>query len=392
MIRTVLAFVIFLTSGVLGPLPAAADGGPLRVGIDGEYGLKSSTSAQAIERGVRIAVAEINAAGGVLGGRTIEVVTRDNRSLPARGIDNLQEFIADPAVIAVFAGRFSPVVFDEAPIAEAQHMPLLAVWSSAEGITRTPPDGSYVFRLSLRDLNAMPAMIRHAVRLGWGRVGLLLPNTAWGRSNLKVAEDRIGEIRGASQVGVSWYNWGNRTMVDRYEELVKAGAQAIIFVANDIEGEILVREMAALPPERRLPLICHWGITGGEFVRVTAGALSKFDLSVIQTFSFFSAEPGRLARFMAAARPFGITRIEDIESPVGTAHGYDMMHVLARAVTLAGSADRAAIRDALERVRDYPGLIRDYPAPFSESSHEALTEAEVFMARFRDDGVIVPIR
>jgi branched-chain amino acid transport system substrate-binding protein len=372
--------------------PGPAGVGPVRVGIDGEYGLKSSTSAQAIERGVRIAIAEINAAGGVLGGRTFEVISRDNRSLPARGIDNLREFATIPDLTAVFGGRFSPVVIEEAPFAEELHIPLLAVWSSAEGITRAKPEGSYVFRLSLRDLNATPAMIRHATGIGRGRVGLLLPNTAWGRSNLRVAEDHIGGIPGAALVGISWYNWGNRTLLDKYEELEKAGAQSIIFIANDLEGAIAAREVAGLPPGRRLPLICHWGITGGEFTRLIPGVLPKIDLTVIQTFSFFSADPEPLAKFMAAARPFGITAPEDIESPVGTAHAYDMMHILARAVELAGSTDRTAIRDALERVRNYRGLIKTYEAPFSPASHEALTEREVFMARFREDGAILPAR
>jgi ABC-type branched-subunit amino acid transport system substrate-binding protein len=43
-----------------------------RVGIDAEFGLDNSTSAQAVELGVRTAIAEINAAGGLLLGRRLE--------------------------------------------------------------------------------------------------------------------------------------------------------------------------------------------------------------------------------------------------------------------------------------------------------------------------------
>jgi branched-chain amino acid transport system substrate-binding protein len=388
MIRALVVLVLVL--GFPGWAAAGADAGVVRVGIDGEYGLKNSASAQAIERGIRIALAEINAAGGVLGGRKIELVTRDNRSVPARGIDNLRELAADPDVVAVFAGRFSPVVFEQAPLAENLQIPLLAVWSSAEGITRANPEGSYVFRLSLRDLNAMPTLIRHAVKLGRGKVGLLLPNTAWGRSNQLVAEARINSIGGAALAGIAWYNWGSRSLLEQYQALVKAGAQSLVVVANDLEAAMLVHEMAPLPAEDRLPLICHWGITGGAFT-LLAGELSHVDLSVIQTFSFFTVDQNRLAAFMAAAKAFAISRVEDIDAPVGTAHAYDMMHILARAVELAGSTDRAAIRDAMERVRGYDGLIKRYDAPFSAQNHEALTEREAFMARYRDDGVIVPI-
>ncbi|MBZ4110660.1 hypothetical protein JYI40_23695, partial [Escherichia fergusonii] len=87
----------------------------------------------------------------------------------------------------------------------------------------------------------------------------------------------------------------------------------------------------------------------------------------------------------------GIQRIEDIESPVGVAHAYDMTHILAKAIQLAGSTDRSAVRDALEKVPLHDGLVRRYAPPFTATRHEALTPAELLMARYRDDGVIVPV-
>jgi branched-chain amino acid transport system substrate-binding protein len=50
-------------------LPAQADQPPVLIGIDAEFGVPGSTSAQAIRLGATIAIEEINAAGGVLGGR-----------------------------------------------------------------------------------------------------------------------------------------------------------------------------------------------------------------------------------------------------------------------------------------------------------------------------------
>ena len=76
---------------------------PVLVGFDGEYGLKNSTSAQAIELGLRVAIHEINSQGGVLGGRPLELVTRDNRSIPSRGVANLKKFAAMTDLVAVVA-------------------------------------------------------------------------------------------------------------------------------------------------------------------------------------------------------------------------------------------------------------------------------------------------
>ncbi|UUX96185.1 ABC transporter substrate-binding protein [Aquabacterium sp. J223] len=139
---------------------------PVLLGIDGEFGLANSTSAQAVERGVRIAAAQLNAAGGVLGGRPLEVVTRDHRSIPARGIRNLEEFRAMPDLVAVFGGRFSPVVIEQLPLLKAAGMPFLAVWSAADAIVDNGSVPNYVFRLSLRDSLAMPFMMRAARQRG----------------------------------------------------------------------------------------------------------------------------------------------------------------------------------------------------------------------------------
>ena len=82
-----LRFQVFLL-GVVLFLPArphAEESRPVYLGLDGEFGVEQSTSAQAIERGILTAIDEINRAGGVLKGRPLQLVSKDNRSVTARG-------------------------------------------------------------------------------------------------------------------------------------------------------------------------------------------------------------------------------------------------------------------------------------------------------------------
>jgi branched-chain amino acid transport system substrate-binding protein len=76
---------------------------------------------------------------------------------------------------------------------------------------------------------------------------------------------------------------------------------------------------------------------------------------------------------------------------VGLAHAYDLTHILARAIDLAGSTDRPKVRAALEAVRDYDGLIKRYARPFSPVRHEALEPRDLFIARYREDGALAPL-
>lgn len=361
---------------------------PVLLGIDAEFGLAGSVSAQAIELGARAAIAEINAAGGVLGGRPLKVVTTDNRSIPARARRNVRELAAMPDLVAIFGGRFSPAVLEVLPIVQELGVPFMAVWSAADNIVKNGMDPNFVFRLSVPDSLAMTKMLDTARQRGMARVGLLLTNTAWGRSALAGAENFAQTSPDPRIVSVVWYNWAEKSLIDKYQQLRAAGAEGIVLVANDDEAAILIREMAQLPSEQRLPILSHWGITGGQWQ--AGAALEKVDLSVVQTFSFFRAEPAALERFLDAAAFSGIKSIDAIRAPVGVAHAYDMTHILAKAIEIAGSTEREKVRDALEKVPEHDGLIKTYRPPFTPSRHEALGLEDLHMARYRADHVIVP--
>jgi len=365
---------------------------PVYVGLDAAFGLTGSTAAESIERGILIAIDEINREGGVLGGRPLRLISKDNRSVPSRGIRNLREFASTEDLVAFFVGRFSAVALEYVDLARDLEMILLDPWAPADAITRNEHTPNYAFRLALTDTLAIGAMCRYARGHGIERVGLLLPNTSWGRSTLNAAAHYYRDINQPGWAGTAWYQWGDLSLIEKYQSLRAAGSDAILFVGNESEGAILHREMSALPEGQRLPIISHWGVTGGNFAELVRSDLGKIDFSVVQSFSFFRAEPQMRARVLAIAhRLFGLERIDDIRSPVGMGHAYDLTHILARAIDMAGTTERPAIRNALEQVRNYRGLVRYFEQPFTADSHDALGPQDVFMATYRPDGALVPL-
>jgi len=380
-----------LWAGIFATQATAFAAGNIKIGIDAEFGIPQSTSAQAIRNGAQLAVNEINAAGGVLG-RQLEIVERDNRAVPARSLNNLRELAADPDVVAVMCGRFSPVVVELLPEINRLRMLMLDPWAAADSITDNNYSPSYVFRLSLRDSWALQVMMRHALKSGMRKVGILLPSTEWGRSSLKAAEMTAGHDTHQEIVLPQWYNWGDSSMIERYQALRKSGAEAILFVANDREAVILVREMASLPKEQLLPVIAHWGLTGGEFVAQLGTALGVVDLSVVQTYSFIDKTDPVARRALAGLKSVaGTDDPRKVVSPVGVAHAYDLVHLLAKAIKQAKTADRLAVRDALENLGPYTGLLGQFDRPFTAGRHDALSIRHVFMARFANDGSIEPL-
>jgi branched-chain amino acid transport system substrate-binding protein len=383
---------IALILGLFAAGSSAFAAGNIKIAIDAEFGIPNSTSAQAVRNGAQVAVNEINAAGGVLG-RKLEIIERDNRAVPARSLNNLRELAQDPDVVAIMCARYSPVVVEVLPEIHRLKVLMLDPWAAADSITDNDYSPSYVFRLSLRDSWALQVMMRHALKSGARKVGILLPNTEWGRSSLKAAEATASKDTHQEIVATQWYNWGDASMLSRYEAIRKAGADALLFVANDREAVILVKEMAALPKEQRLPIVAHWGLTGGQFFELTGPALKSVNLSVVQTYSFINKnDPVAIKVLNGLKAVTGSNDPRKVVSAVGVAHAYDLVHLLARAIKQANSTDRQAIRNAMERLGPYRGLVRQLDKPFTAKRHDALTIDDVFMASFAEDGAIEPVQ
>lgn len=366
---------------------------PVYIGFDGSYGQKSDTSAKAIELGAQIAVDEINEKGGVLGGRELILVTKDNQGLTMRGRDNYIELAEQKNMAAVLGGKHSPVIVESIPDVQRLKVPYMSVWGSANQITDHVTSDSYMFRVSLKDEWGVTALLTQAVKQSPNRqICVLVPNTIWGRSGERVLREKAPAIH-ANLVSVNWYNWGDKDFVQHVDNCGKSGARVMLMIANEAEGAAILNEVASRPEATRLPIVAHWGITGGAFSMLTADALKKVDLRVIQTFSFVNnARPKAqsLARKAMAAQ--GVRSPDLISSPVGVAQAYDGIYLISSAINKAQSTQGTAVRNALEKLPPYDGVIKRYAPAFTRTKHDALDSQQVLFARIKPDGSITPIR
>ncbi len=363
------------------------------IGLNAEFGHITSTSDDAIRQGILIAIDEINRSGGVLGGRKLALITRDNRAVVARAIQNNKELAEMRDLVAVFCGKFSSAVVESLPVIHEHGLILLDPWAANDKVIDNGYDPNYAFRLSLRDSWAIPAMMNYARKQGHTKLGVLLINTSWGRNNLEVIKRYAAENMDMQITEVQWFNYGGKSLLDKYNAVLKSGAQAVILVAIEAEGSELVKEIAGLPPQKRLPVISHWSIAGGDFPALAGPALHKVNLAFVQTFGLHANKSDKAMNVLSTARRlFKIREFSEVKSPAGLAHAYDLTHILALAINKAGSTDRKKIRNALEQVAGYDGLIKFYEHPFTRSNHEALGPDNLFMARYKSDGTIEEIK
>jgi branched-chain amino acid transport system substrate-binding protein len=308
------------------------------------------------------------------------------------GERNIRELAADGRVVAILGGKHTPVVLAELPLVHELGVPYLIPWAAGTPIVDNGFEPNYVFRVSVRDAMAGDFLVGHSVeRHGARRLGLLLEQTGWGRSNEQALLGALA-ARNLAPAHTEWFNWGQPDLVPALRRMAAAGAEAIVFVGNAPDGVTLVRAMLERPAEARIPVISHWGVAGGDFAAPLGEALDGVELCFLQTFSFFEPpHPERAEAFLATWRRLypEDAALERIHAPAGVAHAYDLVHLLAKAIERAGSADRAKVRGELERIERHEGLVRDYAPPFAPGRHDALDAGDYRMARFRK-GVIVP--
>lgn len=362
------------------------------VGLDAAMTGSVGQSGKAIERGLRLAIKEINASGGVLG-RSFELVIRNNRGTPARGIDNIEELAELDNLVAVVGGIHTPVALAQLETIHRRKVIYLGAWAAGTPIVDNGFAPNYVFRVSARDEYAGGFLIGEAIKRGFRRPGLLLWRTGWGRSNEKAMKAAIKE-HDIELAGIAWFNTSQPDMTPQIRALADAGADVIMLVANAAEGLTIVRNMAEFDEGDRLPIISHWGITGGDIVSADPAAFDRVDLSILQTYSFFDPPfPDKAKRFMAAYceayAACGSPAM--IASPVGAAHAYDIAYLLMHAIEKAGTTDRVKVRAALETLERYEGLVRVYDPPFTAGRHDALDAADFRLCRYDQTGAIIPL-
>ncbi|MGK0249727.1 MAG: branched-chain amino acid transport system substrate-binding protein [Oleispira sp.] len=367
---------------------------PLYIGLDADMSAGAKEGGIAIRRGAMIAIEEINNAGGVLN-RPLELIIKDHHGNPARGMANIKALSKQSDLVAVLGGVHTPVALKELPIIHNNKMIYLVPWAAGTPIVSNGYKPNYVFRISVRDEEAGKVLINQAKKLAVRKVGLLLERTGWGRSNEKSIASASAE-KGLSIAAIEWLNWGQKDMTKEIASLVSQGAEAIILVANAPEGIVAVRSLLKLETAKDLPIIAHWGIASGDFVEeVGLNDLAKLNLYVLQTYSFTKpTNPVLNRQVIEAYQEMFDPRIteESIPGAVGTAHAYDLIHLLAKAITQANSIKTGDIRLALENLSLHKGLVKTYSPPFTSDKHDALWAEDYIISHYDSQGNLAPLK
>jgi branched-chain amino acid transport system substrate-binding protein len=364
-----LTAVIAVAGLAVGPALAAD---PVKIGHVAALSGGSAQSGEAITRGLTIAIDEINAKGGVLGGRKLELVQRDDESTPPKGLTAARELVFKEKVAVIFGGIDSPVALAMVPLLNKEKVPHMAVWAAGTGITRNGANPNYIFRVSAVDVLVDVKLLQYAnEKFGAKKAGLILINNPWGESNEKGLIEAVKTNTAIQIAGVEKFENSDVDLVPQLTRLREKGADVLILVGNAAPGAQVMKARERL--SWKVPVVSQWGISGGRFPELTGPTAGEAHF--VQTYSFFGKQSPVGERVLAALKKKypAIKGPGDIFAPIGTANAYDAMHLVAMAIEQAKSTDGDAIRTALEDLKgSYQGLIKTYSKPFAADNHDAL--------------------
>jgi branched-chain amino acid transport system substrate-binding protein len=259
------------------------------------------------------------------------------------------------------------------------------VWAAATNITRNGANPNFVFRVSAVDVLVDRALVAYARKtFGAKNLGLALVNNPWGESNDRGLHAAASE-QGIAVAAVEKFEDRDVDMVPQLSRLKAANADAVVLVANAAPGAQVIKSLQRI--NWTVPVISHWGISGGRFPEL-AGPWSQ-KVAFVQTYSFFGPQKPIGEKVLAAlkAKYPEIKGPQDVVPPVGVANAYDAMHLVAAAITKAGSTDGDKVREALQSIDRHEGLIKTYVKPFTVENHDALDENDYIMVQYRGDNI-----
>jgi branched-chain amino acid transport system substrate-binding protein len=363
----------------------AAD--PIKIGQIAALSGGSAQSGEAITRGLSLAIDEINAKGGLLGGRMLVLVQRDDESAPPKGLIAARELISED-VAAIFGGIDTPVSMAMVPVLNKEKRIYMGVWAAGTAITRNGATPNYAFRVSAVDALVDVRLLKFAhQKFGAKKAGLILINNPWGQGNEKGLQAASKADPSVEIAGVEKFENNDVDLVPQLARLKDAGADALILVGNAAPGAQVMKARERM--DWKVPVISHWGISGGRFPELAGASAGEPDF--VQTYSFFGKQSPVGQRVLAELMKKypQIKGPEDVFSPVGTADAYDAMHILALGVAQAGSTDADAVRAALEDLKTpYEGLIKTYAKPFTADNHDALGPDDYVMVHYEGDKIV----
>jgi len=368
---------IFL-AGCNKPAAPGAGGAVIKVGEFASLTGSEATFGQSSHKGTQLAVDEINATGGGVLGKKIQLLTEDDQSQAGQSATVVRKLISSDGVMAVLGEVASSRSLEAAPICQENKIPMISPSSTNPKVTAV---GDYIFRVCFID------PFQGTVMANFGRKTLKLQNVAV-LTDVK-SDYSLGLAKffkqgftadGGKIIVDQNYSGGDKDFNAQLTAIKAANPDGIFVPGYYTEVGLIALQAKQLGIT--VPIFGGDGWESSSLVTIGGAALEGDYFS-----THFSPE-GTSPAVQNFVKKY---QAKFNDTPDGMAAlGYDSAMMLADAIRKAGSTDGAKVRAALAAEKDFPGVTGNITMDANRNASKPAVILEIKNGAFKYVETVAP--
>jgi branched-chain amino acid transport system substrate-binding protein len=349
-------FVAIVTL-IASALPAGAQ--EIRLGFTPPVTGASAAEGALQLKAIKLALKEINAAGGV-NGKKIDLRVVDNQSSNPGALTALQKAVEQEKVLALVGSVKSTQILAMSDAVKTYAVPMMIGGTNA---TLTKQGNPWLFRVRPDDSIAAAAMVKYIKEdTQFTKVGLLHDTDAFGTGGADLVEQGAKAV-GLSVVKREKYTTKEKDFTAQLLSLKNAGAQIVVLYGTNPEDVAVIQRQY-----RQLGSPFKYIGSPSSQMKDTLNLSREAAEGLIAVADFV---PGQSEVNKVYAAAYRKEYNEDYDST--SAWTYDGLNILTAAIKKVGE-DRAKIREAILATQGYKGVL----GTFSFTSNgDGLSEVSV---------------
>jgi len=290
--------------------------------------------------GIELALAEVNSKGGVLG-RTVVVIYEDTEALANKGVNAYRKLTQVDKVSAIIDDSVSGVTLAMAPLAQKDHVVILATGATAPKISDA---GEYIFRIWNSDAYEGHVAAQYAAnKLGLKSVAILYINNDYGKGLEQVFKTEFPKL-GGQIVASEGFDQNSADMRTHLTQIHASQPDGLYLVGYPKEIPIALKQAKELGIKTKL--IGTVAMQDPQLIANAGEAAEGFIFPYPKDPSGQHVEAFKKAFKEKYDKEPGITA--DV--------GYDAVKMIAEAIRLSKGCSGEEIRKSLNMLKDYPGI------------------------------------
>ena len=332
----VLTLALCLGMGlVMGLAGAAAADDTIKIGFNAPLTGFAASDGKSSTEGAKLAVNQINAAGGVLG-KKLELVIYDDQAKPAQSIPIANKLIGQDKVVVGISGSYSGATRSAAGVFQEAKIPYISAYAIHPDITRA---GDYVFRTSfLGQVQGRAGAKLIGEMMGKKRVVLITLQNDFGKSlaaGFKEAAAKYGiKIAGEYSYSIKNRQFGSIVAKVKADKPDAIYASGYYFTAGPLVSQLRAAGV-------KVPIIGQEGYDSQKFIEIAGPAAEGI---IITTSLDRDSKVPETAEFIEA-----FEKQAGFKADMVAASGHTAVKVAADAIKRAGSTDPAKVLAALKK-------------------------------------------